>query len=277
MAEDNQLLVRCAHCEHNFEAQHFGQQKCPICRVDLWLDPVPGIDLKEPKSLAWEEPENTADQDLDDSSVTREKTESELSESSIEELGHACEWETGKSNPFVRFFETARQVLFDPGFFVGLTSKNFRAAMLFGWILCTFEFLVGSLYQLLQVDPQVPSKLPMLEMDPQQFFVIQLIGSPLFGFFKLWLYTGLVHLGVWMISSENRGFKATFKATAYGFVPLLGIVIPWVGPLIGTLWSLSIHVTAVAQIHKMKIGKAALAVLIPWVFMMTVVATSLAG
>jgi hypothetical protein len=191
-------------------------------------------------------------------------------------------WEVSGRSLFVRFGQTVAQVVTGPArFFAGLRIDGLMRSFWFGWIVCTIGVTFFSLYGLWQLDAnheaqidallkQSGADLTALGLSPEQvleamrdFMVFCLFTAPLIGAVNLWMSAGLTHLGVMLLARRNRGFKATFRATAYAFVPMLLLVVPLVGNLVGGLWVLVLQVIAVANVHRIRVGQAVLAVLLP--------------
>jgi Yip1 domain. len=87
--------------------------------------------------------------------------------------------------------------------------------------------------------------------------------SPLLGFVNVLLCAGIYHMVIVATVPKNRGFGATVRATAYGFIPLLLLAIPYIGQFLGGMWTLALQVIALSQIHRMSPWRAALVVLLP--------------
>jgi DNA-directed RNA polymerase subunit RPC12/RpoP len=189
-------------------------------------------------------------------------------------------WESGQGGPLKRFWGTIKQVFRGPPrFFAGLKVDSFYKAFSFGWILCTLGVLFFSLYGIWQLDTNYQSNLELLQANPQleasgidpvkmletwrELLVFSLFAAPLIGLVNLWLTAALYHLGVIVVLGQHRGFKATFRATAYGFVPLILLALPLIGQLVGGIWSLVLQVVAIGQVHRAGAGRAAMAILLP--------------
>lgn len=205
---------------------------------------------------------------------------SRLSDAALAEVIPA--WEVPGRSLFVRFGQTVVQVVTGPArFFAGLRTDGLMRAFWFGWIVCTIGVTFFSLYGLWQLDANHEAQLDALRKQSgadlaalgltaeqvleamRDFLVFCLFTSPLFGALNLWISAGLTHLGVMLLARRNRGFSATFRATAYAFVPLLLLVLPLVGNLIGGLWVLVLQVFAIANVHRIRVVQAVLAVLLP--------------
>ena len=276
-------LVRCAGCGHNFETGRFGTLRCPTCRAEIWIQPPEGLVV--PEDL-----ETEADRSSD---AVPEPTPLEVQKQprfldAVEQPGQrgypevVPAWESGNGGIPRRFAVTVKQVFTNPsGFFGGLKVDRYYRAFSFGFIVCTFGTVVFCLYSLWNLNSNREAHLALLRsasdltalgIKPEEllramhdFLVFSLLAAPLIGAFNLWVSAGLNHLGVMLMTGRGRhlGFTATFRATAYGFVPLLLLLLPVFGGLVGVIWSIIVQVIAIGQIHRIKPGRATLAVLLP--------------
>jgi hypothetical protein len=189
-------------------------------------------------------------------------------------------WESGRRSVFWRFFATVRQILSNPReFFEGLSISSLFKAFTFGWLIASLAVAFFCGYSLWQLDANRAAHLELLQSHPEliargvtpaqmldsmrEMLLFSLFLAPLLGAVNVWVSAGLNHLGVMLAAGQNRGFVATFRATAYGFVPLLLLAVPLVGHLIGGLWSVGLQIVAIRQIHRIEFGRAVLAVLMP--------------
>jgi len=151
---------------------------------------------------------------------------------------------------------------------------QYRRALSFGWIVCTLAVAFFALYGLWQLGQNEEELIRNAELGTEEqrrqlvetvrsSLLMSLFGSPLFGLINVMFSSVLYHLGIKLASDSNQGFCATFRATAYGFAPLLLVAVPFVGYLIGGMWSLILQVIALSQVHETSPARAALAVLLP--------------
>ena len=189
-------------------------------------------------------------------------------------------WEQPGPRPVARFLATLKAVLLRPAhFFARLPASGYGRAFAFGWILGTIGVLFFSLYGLWQLDANRQAHLDLLRanadleavgLTPEQvlelmrnLLTVGLVACPLFGAMGLFVIAGLNHLGVLLVAGRGRRFEVTFRATAYGFAPLVVLIIPAVGNLIGFFWLIVIQVIAIGMGHRLSMGRATLAVLLP--------------
>lgn len=233
------------------------------------LEPDPGDEAPE------EMPE--ADDDLSAEALARlEEIQRRLSK----QQDFVPAWQTKEGSLLGRFWTTVRQIYGNPsGFFAAIEPRGLKGALSFGWLVCTWAMAFFGIYGLWQLSQAGPEQMEQLReaaaaggnaVKPEQvietlhgMFMLSLFASPLLGLLNVFVTAGLLHLGVMLVAERHRGFAATFHATAYGFVPLLLMAIPFVGHLIGGLWAIVLQVIAVGQVHRMGPGRASLAVLMP--------------
>lgn len=290
MSVENCITARCAGCGWNFTPVRFGRQSCPHCHMEIILEPIDGV------CLAPEESPVDLDQPGDAAgSLTKAQDKSEdpsdvlLAAPLLEEVPSAKDllrspyvppWEKTEGNWVVRFFSTIKDVYSFPGeFFAQMPRAGMKRPFLFGWLLCTIAMIFFSIYGLwvLEVNREAllfgwshSSEAQRLGLTGEEalgllamIFKINLYFAPLMGLLNLFGSSLLNHLGVVMLSREHLGFSATFRATAYGFSPMLLVLVPLVGHFLGGLWTLIMQIWAVRQVHRLNLGRAVLAVLLP--------------
>ena len=262
---DRPVLVRCASCGRNFETARYGKQTCPICGA--------AIELEAPEGEPQPEPEHEPEPETPP--VPQAQIPATVPEIPQVKLEIIPAWEVPGKNLITRFFATLRQVLSAPSLlFYGLKIGNFGRALSFGWILWTLAVFFSVLYSLWSLDRDPQAILRNLQIpagtNPQEIIdalrsqlLLGLYTSPLLGLFNLFVSALLYHLGVWLLAKKNRGFLATFRATAYGCAPLILFVIPFIGLLIGILGTIALHVLALSAVHRIPPLRAAAAVILP--------------
>jgi hypothetical protein len=249
---DRPVLVRCASCGRNFETDRYGKQTCPICGT--------AIELEAPEG----EPEIEPEPEPEPAPAPQEQIPATVPEIPQAQLEILPAWEVPGRSLITRFFTTLRQVLSAPSLlFYGLKIGNFGRAMSFGWILCTLAVFFSALYSLWSLDRDPQAILRNLQIpagtNPQE--IIEALRSQLL----VGLYTSPL-LGL------HRGFLATFRATAYGCAPLILFAVPFIGLLIGILGTIALHVLALSAVHRLPPLRAAVAVILPALALLLLVA-----
>jgi hypothetical protein len=76
----------------------------------------------------------------------------------------------------------------------------------------------------------------------------------------------ILHVCLMVVGGARQGYETTLRVLGYaqGSIAWMN-VIPIVGPLVGAIWGLVIEIIGVARAHEIDTGKAALAVLLPFI------------
>ena len=90
-----------------------------------------------------------------------------------------------------------------------------------------------------------------------------MIFAPVIILIVLFIWSGLVHLGLMLVGGATRGFTATLKTMAYAQTAFLAQVVPMCGGVVGFIWGLVLQVLGLAAAHDTSEGKAVVAVLLP--------------
>ncbi|SMP70997.1 hypothetical protein SAMN06295888_11747 [Desulfonatronum zhilinae] len=93
--------------------------------------------------------------------------------------------------------------------------------------------------------------------------VMLLVGYPIILTMLLYVMAVLVHACLNMVGGATRGFEGTFRALTYGSAPMVLTLIPFVGPLVGAIWSLVVTFLGYKYIHRTTTAKVLLAMLLP--------------
>jgi hypothetical protein len=107
---------------------------------------------------------------------------------------------------------------------------------------------------------------PMMETNIAAT-IFSIILAPVVVLIGLFLLAAIYHLFLLIVGGTKEstaGFEGTVRALGYGHVSYLAYVIPVIGPLIGFLWSLVLASIGLSRVHHTSGGKAAAAVLLPW-------------
>lgn len=87
--------------------------------------------------------------------------------------------------------------------------------------------------------------------------------SPFIGAVSLTLYIAFTHLGVRLFVRDPAGIGVTARGLCYASAPQLLAVVPFLGWLVGPLWSLFLAVVGVRELHRATTGSATAAVIVP--------------
>jgi len=95
--------------------------------------------------------------------------------------------------------------------------------------------------------------------------VINLILGPVFIVVFLFLSAGIFHLVLLALGGAARGFEGTFRVAGYSQAASIFNIIPACGGIIGLVYVIVLLVIGLSEAHGISRGKAAAAVLIPFV------------
>jgi hypothetical protein len=91
-----------------------------------------------------------------------------------------------------------------------------------------------------------------------QFFL-----SPFAGLLGLLLWSLILQLFVLMIVPTRRGLGATLRVLCYSAGPTVLAVIPYIGGLVGFVWSVVLQIIGIRAAHRTTGGRAAAVVMVP--------------
>lgn len=183
--------------------------------------------------------------------------------------------ERGSLGFFTGLFRTAREVLFRPSDFFrkmpvsgGLTDP-LLFALITGMTGLMFLYVWDILLHNSIQDFMTPE---MKAAAGRTIFgggAVSSAGAVLTPFMLivcLFLASGMLHLFLSMARGAKAGFEATFRVVGYGMSPFLFMIIPYCGALITQVWMVVLAIIGIKEAHETTGGKAAFAVLFPFLF-----------
>ena len=93
--------------------------------------------------------------------------------------------------------------------------------------------------------------------------IISFLLSPLILLVLLLASGGVTHLLLLLFGGAHGGFQRTLQVFAYAYSPQTFAVVPWIGPVVGSIWMVVIAVIGLREGHGTDGWRAALAVLLP--------------
>jgi|GEM_PF-310683 len=200
-------------------------------------------------------------------------------------------WERRKEIGWVKgLVETWRQSVLSPQMFWPSVKPDadWVDGLLFAWLIVVVT-AVGSLpLQALQPKRGMEMLGSMKDLPPQAARILEMVGGASHGmgyFFAvavatlllfpivLFIYAAIVHLFCMLFGCAANGYWATFRALAYSAGPhVLGVLapLPWIGGLfafVASIYSLVLAVWGVYRLQDTTPGRAAAAVLAPFVLL----------
>jgi hypothetical protein len=173
---------------------------------------------------------------------------------------------------FERFARTAQAVLLDPtAFFRNMRREGgLGQPLVFGIAGTLAGGIMTAVYQMLLSMLGAGFQGPDAVRD--QAFVslfstgCMVVVIPLVTVLGMFIAAGIYHVMLLLLGAAGRPFETTMRVIAYGTgsTSLLNFI-PVCGGFIGAIWSLIVAIIGLAQAHEITTGKAAAAVLIPFV------------
>lgn len=90
-----------------------------------------------------------------------------------------------------------------------------------------------------------------------------LVVYPLLLVMRLMVMTGVIHLLLKILRAGKGGPEATFRVLCYSAAPLIVGVVPFLGPIVGGLWSLVLTIIGLKEAHRTSYSSALFGVLVP--------------
>ncbi len=233
------MQIPCPHCGNIFESMGATAPNCPHCgqRVD-----PPGSDLSGGEPTPWER--------------------------------------RGEVGLLTGYWETWKGVVFSPDKFWERVQPqgSLWDALAFAWIASAISTLMGLPLQLVQGSGQLQQALDKMNNIPPEvresllsFFggggqlglaLVSLLFFPV----SFFIGAGIVHLFCMIFGLAQNGFNATARAVGYAMAPLVLSWVPCVN-LFLVVYILVLEVWGLAKLQRGTYGKAAAAVLTPYVVM----------
>ncbi|RLB59279.1 MAG: hypothetical protein DRI34_02295 [Deltaproteobacteria bacterium] len=277
------IEVRCASCRRTFTTKQAGRIRCRWCHSEVELE-VPAELLAEPGDPPGDADRQPTPEAVADATGPAPETaggeEREALPDPVVTFPRSgsgpVPWESGTAGRVRKFFETVHQVMLRPADFFSRLGEDgpLLRAVIFGWLLAATAaalFAASALWELGR-NPQAWLDTVGLQpgQEPQQLLdraavVLRLMlwTSPLLGLLNVLLTALAYHLGIWLLAPGPRSFRQTLRVTAYGCAPLVLVVVPVFGQLLGSFWSLWVQIVGLAVVHRLALARAAVAVLIP--------------
>ncbi|NIS69724.1 MAG: hypothetical protein GTO12_12470 [Proteobacteria bacterium] len=178
-----------------------------------------------------------------------------------------CLWEDMENVGFLKaYFGTIGEVLFYPSKFFSRipVDQGLIRPLVFALVMGVLGGMFGLLYQFLLMQFVGA----MFEYQEFADFRVPImigsaIGLPIITIIGVFIFAGVLHVCLMIVRGNQKGFEATFRVIAYAMSTEIFAVIPFLGGLIGTVYSLVIWILGTRETHRISTGKAAFAVLLP--------------
>ncbi len=171
-------------------------------------------------------------------------------------------WESGEG--FVgAFFKTVRDSLFSPTKFFKKISfgEGYWAPLIYALIVG----IIGNGCAILWIWLFMAQFLPMDRLPFQYSLSIlqMIIPLPFQQAIAIFIGSAIIHLCLMIVRGNTHGYKTTFRAISYSYSGYLFGIIPFIGLIIGGIYTFILTIIGVREGHEISTGKAVLAVLLP--------------
>jgi hypothetical protein len=184
-------------------------------------------------------------------------------------------WEDRETVGFVSgLFRTVKETLFRPSEFFrkmpvtgGLTDP-LLFALITGmtglmFFYCWDILLHDSLRNFMTPELRAASEQSLFGERGESFGAVM---TPFLLILWLFIASGLLHLFLLMARGTRAGYAATFRVIAYSVSPFVFLAIPVCGMPVTALWVMTLAIIGLKEAHETSGGKAAFAVLFPFLF-----------
>lgn len=165
--------------------------------------------------------------------------------------------------PFPRnLLETWRESLFEPGrFFGGVAYEGSLARPLLYYLVIA---VAGAFFTLWwQAVGWMPARALLGGDTSGPEALVSFFLSPFAALFGLAVWTLVLHLFVVIVAPRRRGLGATARVICYSGGPMVLTAVPFLGVLVGGVWTVVLQVVGIRSAHRTTTGRAVAAVLLP--------------
>lgn len=162
---------------------------------------------------------------------------------------------------FPGLWETIKRAMLQPAaFFRSMPVGGGQIKpLIFYLLIAVFQIVMQMLWDMTGVGADATGEAGLAGISAIMLLAIY----PLLLTVMLYLMAALVHVCLHIVGVVTRGFEGTFRALTYGSAPMVMVLVPMVGPLIGAIWSLVVTFLGYKHIHRTTTGKVLLAMLLP--------------
>jgi hypothetical protein len=164
--------------------------------------------------------------------------------------------------PFALFTVTAGLAL---GF---LLSHLLVPASAYQSVRAQIDALYDRAPQLWPLLERILDWLPAGAAEVRRRLYRDLLLSPVFALAAVYVSAWLTHAILLLLGQNKNGFRATLHAVAWGLAPFCAAIVPEVGGVLASLWTIGLTSYAVSRLHGIATRHAVIAVLGPPILIM---------
>jgi hypothetical protein len=142
-------------------------------------------------------------------------------------------------------------------------------AIVVGWFSAVISQLWGTLLgaSMLTMFPgEMQDQFGAMAAGSAVSFVIYALLAPIFILVALFIWSALLHLCLVLVGGlkeSTAGFEGTVRVVSYSSVAQLANLVPFVGGILGLVWTIVLGVIGFTTLHRSSQGQAIAAILIP--------------
>jgi len=125
-----------------------------------------------------------------------------------------------------------------------------------------FGLFLDTLSQIIAIPPEIAQ---YLRFNLVQDIVGIAVLTPAVSILRIFLFSGLMHLGLRTMNSAAGGFNGTLRAIAYTNATSIFNLVPLVGMFIDLFWWMAVFLIALKETHRSTFGRVILAIHLPLV------------
>lgn len=255
------MEIRCPHCDFTKEidenkiASDITVATCPKCNTRFAFREKENFLFEQAPIPQEESPFHPAnheenDQPLQDDQEYTDIFDENIPDIDLPDIPWARSHEMGF---FPAIIETVKGVMFSPGhLFYGMRRRApFSQAFGFYMLMSVAGLLIGLMWDVSIGNPFLPST-PAPSVNE---LLANIVVSPILFTFALYLLSGITH-GILMLSGGNRaGFGTTIRVVAYTSALNALYILPFIGPIVASIWSLYAIALGLRAAHRISFGK----------------------
>ena len=173
-------------------------------------------------------------------------------------------WEQQGVDIFTAFFQTIRLLLSNPRrtFETVPLTPGIGRPFAFGLIVSLIGTWAGAFWQLV-LGEWWKSVMPGTEMADTTVQLVLGLSAPLWLPIVIILSVAFQHVCLFLVGGSRNGYSGTLRALSYSWAPGILALIPVCGQIVGGIWCLVLNIIGLSVIHRITLGRAALAVFLP--------------
>lgn len=178
-------------------------------------------------------------------------------------------WPPPEDGPILTAFgATWKGATFDPGAFFARTPREGGTGAAIVYYLAVGMLVAGAAlfwdsmaFLGTPSETSLAADLGLRPLSP----LVRFFLAPALLMVGLYVSAGVVHVLLLIFDGANHGFGTTVRVFSYAYSPAFFGVVPVLGPLVGSIWTVVLAIIGLREAHEAAAWKPAVAVLVPFV------------